>query len=206
MTFDFSKDYILEDDFVKLCSLKVEHYTDLELLSRDKAIWTYFLEKGHGGKQFEVYFNAALQQRKLKTTYPFVVHDKIKKQIAGMTRLYAYDPMFKNIKLGHTWYGKPFRGTGVNKHCKFLLFQFVFEQLKLERIGFGAYASNTVSLAAMKSVGCKQEGELRNLFPSLNGVGRTACALFSILKEEWFQTVKTDLGNKLNTNENSARS
>jgi len=49
----------------------------------------------------------------------------------------------------------------------------------------------------MKSVGCQQEGVLRNLFPALDGNGRTDCALFSILREEWVKEVKAGLGNKL---------
>jgi RimJ/RimL family protein N-acetyltransferase len=36
---------------------------------------------------------------------------------------------FKTLLLGFTWYGKQFRGTGLNKHCKYLLLQFAFETL-----------------------------------------------------------------------------
>ncbi|MEM1120142.1 MAG: GNAT family protein [Bacteroidota bacterium] len=197
MTFDFTQDYFLEDEYVRLEPLQKQHVPLLHDLTLDPAIWTYFLEKGQGGKAYEVYINHALHQRQIKKEYPFVVFDKISKQYAGMTRLYEYANELKTIKLGHTWYGKIFRGTGINKRCKYLLFEFAFEELQVERIGFGAYATNTVSLAAMKSVGCQQEGVLRNLFPALDGNGRTDCALFSILKAEWSGTVKANLKNKI---------
>jgi len=197
MHFDFTKKHILEDKRVRLSPLAKEHFLPLQDLSMDADIWTYFLEKGQGGQQFETYINNAFIQQAFQNEYPFVVFDKSTQQYAGMTRFYNYSSELKTIKLGHTWYGKNFRGTGINKHCKYLLFEFAFDQLQLERIGFGAYATNTISLAAMKSVGCQQEGVLRNLFPALDGNGRTDCALFSILREEWMKGVKTDLGNKL---------
>jgi len=70
--------------------------------------------------------------------------------------------------------------------------------LEVERIGFGAYVSNVVSIAAMKSVGCRQEGVLRNFFPAIEGEGRADCVLYSILKEEWFGREKGKLKNKIN--------
>lgn len=116
---------------------------------------------------------------------------------AGTTRLYAYSEDLKTIKIGHTWYGEKFRGTGLNKHCKYLLFEFVFEKLKLERIGFGAHTDNKISIAAMESVGCKKEGVLRHFIPSLDGKGRTDIILLSILKSEWMNTTKSKLQHKL---------
>ena len=69
--------------------------------------------------------------------------------------------------------------------------------MELERVGFGAHAENKVSIAAMKSVGCKEEGVLRNFMPSLNGKERADIILLSILKDEWFEKVKTELKAKL---------
>jgi hypothetical protein len=37
---------------------------------------------------------------------------------------------FKTLLLGFTWYGKQFRGTGLNKHCKYLLLQFALKLLE----------------------------------------------------------------------------
>ncbi|MEM6801276.1 MAG: GNAT family protein [Bacteroidota bacterium] len=199
MYFDFSQSYVLEDEFVRLTPLLAEDKQALKLLSEDADIWTYFLEKGKGGEDFDEYIQHAFEEKEKGKEYPYVIYDKVKRTLAGMTRFYEYSSELKTIKLGHSWYGKAFRGTGINKHCKYLLFEFAFDELGLERIGFGAYATNTVSLAAMRSVGCKQEGVLRNLFPALDGNGRTDCALFSILKEEWLREGKVNLQHKLRT-------
>ena len=194
---DYSKDYVLEDDYVKLTPLKAGHIEYLLDISKEPNLWTYFLEKGDGVKNLTNYISSTIHEKKLLKEYPFVVFDKIKKQYAGTTRFYDYSSELKTIKLGHTWYGKDFRGMGLNKRCKYLLFQFAFEVLELERVGFGAHLENKTSIAAMKSVGCKEEGVLRNFIPSLDGKGRADAILFSILKKEWFETVKTELKHKL---------
>ncbi|WP_109438400.1 GNAT family N-acetyltransferase [Aquimarina sp. AU119] len=196
--FNFSDTYILEDDVVKLVSLEVEHIKSLLEISNDPNIWMYFFEKGNEIENLTKYVKSAIENRRRKKEYPFVVFDKRKNRYAGSTRFYEFIPDLNTIKLGHTWYGKEFRGTGLNKHCKYLLFEFTFEKLGLERIGFGAYVENEISIAAMTSVGCKKEGILRGFFPSLNGKGRTDAIVLGILKKEWNENVKYELKNKLN--------
>lgn len=198
MLLDFTKFYQLENEYVRLSPLKRKHSSHLKNLSTDADIWTYFLEKGQGGKAFESYINYAFRQHSLTKEYPFIVFDKRTQRYAGTTRFYEYSRNLKTIKLGHTWYGKDFRGTGINKHCKFLLFEFAFEKLKVERVGLEAYATNTISIAAMKSVGCQLEGLLRNSLPTIDGKGRTDCVLFSILRDEWLNGEKIKLENKMN--------
>jgi RimJ/RimL family protein N-acetyltransferase len=96
--------------------------------------------------------------------------------------------------LGYTWYGKKFRGTGLNKHCKFLLLQFAFEKMGIERFELRADARNERSIAAMKAIGCKVDGILRSNMPTreASGVRRDSIVL-SILKEEWLNTVRDNL-------------
>jgi len=194
---DFTKEYILEDDFARLIPLTEEHILPLSKISNDSEIWKYFFEKGNTIENLTEYVRTTLKNKKSEKEYPFAVYDKRTEEFAGTTRLYEYSAILKTIKLGHTWYGKPFRGTGLNKRCKNLLFEFAFEKLGMERIGFGAYSDNLISLAAMRSVGCKKEGVLRNMFPSIDGKGRTDAILMSILKNDWFTKVKPELKIKI---------
>ena len=195
--FDYSENYILEDDFVKLSPLKIEHVEGLLDISNEWNVWTYFLEKGNGQENLTNYVLSTLNNRKLKKEFPFVIFDKVKNEYAGTTRLYDYLTDLKSIKLGHTWIGEKFRGTGLNMHCKYLLLEFAFEKLEVERIGFGAHIDNKRSIAAMKKIGCKEEGVLRNFIPSLDGKGRAHVILLSIIKDEWFNTIKNELQQKL---------
>ena len=140
---------------------------------------------------------SAVKHRKLKKEYPFAIYDKRKKCYAGCTRFYEFLSDFNTIKLGHTWLGKEFWGSGLNTHCKYVLFEFVFDKLGIDRIGFGAYIDNKISIKAMESVGCKKEGVLRDFFPAINSEGRKDAILYSILRNEWSRNAKNKLKNKL---------
>lgn len=197
-TLDFSKNYIIENDRIKLSPLSLKNIDQLAVIANTPQIWTYFLEEGLGKENFIKYIHSAIDEHKQGKSYPFLVFDKSKSQVAGMTRLYDFIPELGTIKMGHTWYGTAFQGSGTNKHCKFLLFEFLFEKIKLERVGFGVHGENLRSIAALKSVGVKQEGVLRNFLNKTNGIGRVDLLHFSILKEEWLTKEKKALKQKLN--------
>jgi RimJ/RimL family protein N-acetyltransferase len=57
-----------------------------------------------------------------------------------------------------------YQRTYVNKNCKYLLLEFAFEKLGMERVGFRANSLNKQSISAMKSIGCTEEGVLRNFY------------------------------------------
>ena len=198
LNFNFKENYILEDDFVKLSPLKIEHVENLLEIANEIDIWKYSFVKGDGVENLTKYIQSTIDSRKAEKDYPFVVYDKIKNQYAGSTRYCEIIPSLKAIRIGYTWYGKEFRGTGLNKHCKYLLFEFAFDKMGAERIGLGAYIENEISIAAMQSVGCQKEGILRGIFPATNGMGRTDGILLSILKNEWNENIKSELKNKLN--------
>lgn len=196
--FDFSKSYILENKKVKLCSLSKEHISKLETLAKSSEIWTYFLEKGKDKESFERYIKNIENQYKQQKHYPFVIFDIVKNEVAGITQLYDFIPELKSIKIGHTWIGKTFQGMGINRQSKFLLFQFLFEKMEIERIGFGVHSENMPSIKALTSFGCRQEGVLRNFLYSTLKNDRVDLLLFSILKAEWFESVKESLQLKIN--------
>jgi RimJ/RimL family protein N-acetyltransferase len=62
----------------------------------------------------------------------------------------------------------------------------------MERVEFRADNSNKRSIAAMKSIGCKEEGILRSTGFNEDGTRRDSIVL-SILKNEWNNTIKTEL-------------
>ena len=114
----------------------------------------------------------------------------------GSTRLHNINHHNRNADIGYTWYGKDFRGTGINKQCKFLLLQYAFETLNLLRVGFKADASNQICIAAMKSLIATEEGVLRQDTLMTNERFRDTIIL-SILKCEWKSQIKTLLSKQL---------
>lgn len=193
---DFSHDYILENDRVLLRPLQPE---DLDVLKEfslnEPELWTYSLVSGAGVENLQAYMNAAFADKAKETAYPFIVFDKRTQRFVGSTRFYDYQSKHNTVQLGYTWYGKESQGTGLNKNCKFLLLQFAFEALGLDRVEFRADNNNKRSIAAMKSIGCNVEGVLRSNCAS--PTGRRDSIVLSVLKDEWFSHVKENLSQKL---------
>jgi RimJ/RimL family protein N-acetyltransferase len=196
--FDYQQEYILEDDCVLLRPLTQEDCKNLLPFSiYQPDLWPYSLVPMAGELNLKHYIDSALQSRADKTAYPFIVFDKRTQEYAGSTRFYDIKLHYQTLQLGYTWYGKQFQGTGLNKHCKFLLLQFAFETMNMVRVEFRADANNERSIAAMKSIGCIPEGILRQDVPIHGDKGRRDSIILSILRSEWETGVKERLKLKL---------
>jgi RimJ/RimL family protein N-acetyltransferase len=197
LNFDPNHEYLLEDERVLLRPVKE---SDLEFLLsfalNEPDTWKYSAISARGEDGMKQYVKDALDGRATGAQYPFIVFDKKTGEYAGSTRFYDIKPAWQTLQLGYTWYGESFRGTGLNKHCKFLLLQFAFEQLGALRVEFRADSRNERSIAAMKSIGCVPEGILRQDMPLCDG-GRRSSIILSILKEEWEGGVKENLMKRL---------
>ncbi len=194
---DFEKEYILENSKVRLEPLRLEHLSAFQVYAlSEPEIWKYSMVSAAGAENMEKYVQKALETRAGQEAYPFAVIEVATGKIAGSTRFYDISLSQKNLSIGHTWYASEFQGTGLNKAAKYLLFSFAFEELGMERVEFRADARNLRSIAAMKSIGCTQEGVLRsNGFAE--GNTRRDSVILSVLKQEWEGKVKDYLGSKL---------
>ena len=195
--FDFKESYVLENDRVRMAPLTLTDIASLQPIAEEDGVWTYFLGASNGKDRLDAYVRDAIAHRKDNTAYTFSIQDKKTKAFIGSTRFFDFDLAHNTVRLGYTWIGNAYRGTGINKHCKYLMFQFAFEEIGFERIGLGAHAQNEVSIAAMKSLGCKEEGRIRNLFPAIHGPGRADAVLLGMLKEEWLLFAKEELKRRL---------
>lgn len=191
---------VLEDEHVLLRPLYAGDYEYLlPFALNERDTWHYSLLRAAGEDGMRNYIDVALAAKAKGTEFPFIVFNKATSEYAGSTRYYDINLPFKTLQLGYTWYGERFRGTGLNKHCKYLMLQFAFEKLGIERVEFRADANNARSIAAMKSIGCTVDGILRANMPTLEGPRRDSIVL-SILKDEWFSSVKNMLAGKIGLN------
>lgn len=190
---DFNHDYILENTRVRLTPLKFDDFDNLvHFATNEPELWTHSLIQADSAEKMKIYIDKAQEGRKNNHSYAFTVFDKKTNQYAGSTRFYDVQIANATLQLGFTWYGKHFQGTGLNKSCKYLLLEFAFDVLKMERVEFRADNENQRSINAMKSIGCVEEGILRSNTYKPNGTRRDSIVL-SILKEEWNNTVKQKL-------------
>jgi len=197
MAFDFNQNLILEDDIVQLRPLQnsdVDNLLDFSL--NQPEIWKYTSIPAQGRENLSNYIKIAVDQRDRRIEFPFIVFDKRTNEYAGSTRFYDIQLANQTLQLGYTWYGTQFHGTGLNKHCKFLLLSYAFEEMEMERVEFRANNLNKHSIAAMKSIGCTIEGVLRSNMKNPDGTRRDSIVL-SILKDEWFGGIKEKLKARL---------
>lgn len=193
MNFDFKENYILENKRVRLEPLKASDFDLLLPFSENEPeIWEFNSGGANGKENLEKYVANALLQRETEKEYPFIVFDKISQKYVGSTRFYAIFLENKTIEIGYTWYGKKYQGSGINKNCKYLLLEFAFEKLNMERVAFAANSKNKRSINAMKGIGCVVEGVLRNCSTDAYG-NRIDATRLSILKSEWSENVKSEL-------------
>ncbi len=163
----------------------------------EQELWKYSLVSAAGEEGLKNYMNIALSARTENKEYAFIVFDKKGNEYAGSTRFYDIQLPYQTLQLGYTWYGKKFQGTGLNKHCKYLLLSFAFENIGMKRVELRADNNNVRSIAAMKSIGCKVDGILRSNMPTRATNVRRDSIVLSILKEEWFGEVKEKLRERL---------
>ena len=193
----FPDDLVLENERVLLRPLMED---DLGILlpfaEQEHDIWQYSLASAAGKTGMSAYIEYAVGQRRLKKEYPFIIFDKEGNAYAGCTRFYNIQLPFLTTALGYSWYGKKFQRTGLNRHCKLLMLTYAFENWGMERVEFQADLRNNKSIEAMKNIGCTVEGILRSTYPIVAG-GRKDSMVLSILKDEWFASVKKNLQEKI---------
>lgn len=198
IAFDNNNVYMLEDERVLLRPLQTDDVENLQRFAYEEPeLWKYSMVNpatSQGGMQ--AYIHQALAAKNEGKEYPFIVFDKVANEYAGSTRFYDINLPFEYMQLGYTWYGKAFQRTGLNRHCKYLLLQFAFETIGLARVEFRADTRNARSIAAMKAIGCIEEGVMRSNMPLASG-GRRDSIILSILKKEWFEKVKNGLQQKI---------
>ena len=183
--FDTSVDLILENERVLMRPLVQEDAVFLApYVKLEPSLWKFALTPILQEQDLEEYIAAAIEARRLKTAYPFIVFDKLQNKYVGSTRFYDLQNNFSTTQIGYTWYSESVWGTGLNEHCKFLLLSHAFDTIGFERVEFRADNRNKRSIAAMQKIGCTTEGILRNHLPTSDGSRRDSIVL-SMLKAEW---------------------
>jgi len=191
-----SKEIVLENDRALLRPMEADDFESLAYFSLNEPdLWTYSLTPANGIENMKLYMSKALDDKAAGTSLPFIVIDKRNGEVAGSTRFYDINVGYSSTQLGYTWYGKKFQGTGLNKNCKYLMLKYAFEDWGMERVEFRADYNNKRSIAAMKSIGCIEEGVLRSNCSS--PAGRRDSIVLSILKNEWEAKVKEKLKGNL---------
>src|SRR5690606_15193058 len=126
----------------------------------------------------------AVKERDKGISYMFAVIDKKTDTIVGCTSFLDISFPHKRLEIGATWYNPTVWRSAINTNCKFLLFQYCFEVLKLNRIQIKTGHENYRSQKAIERIGAVKEGVLRNHMIRKEGIIRHT-VMYSVILEDW---------------------
>ncbi len=180
----FSQEVILEDDTAKLTPLKETDVALLDEIAYHPRIWELGMSDIKNKNDLAAYIQTALNEREQFSSYPFLIFDKKSGAVAGSTRFGSISIPNKRVEIGWTWLHPKFHGTGLNKHCKFLLLRYAFEELKVNRVEIKTDLLNMQSRTAILKIGATQEGIFRKHQVTSTGRERDSI-FFSIINSDW---------------------
>jgi len=159
------------------------HFESLYSAAQYAEIWNFTPTNGIG-ENFNFWFEAAMNAKNHEQQCPYVIRRQQDQKVIGTTRFYDIDMVHSKISIGYTWYSPETWGTSINPESKYLMLQYAFEQLNANRVQLKTDSRNKHSQAAIKKMGAKEEGTLRQDMILPNGIIRDT-VLFSIIKSEW---------------------
>ncbi len=175
---------VIENDRVKLTLLDRANYQNLRGISTEKNLLRYSPSEISTENALKDYIEIAVKGYEHRNTIPFLVYDKATGAYAGSTRFGHIHWKNKTLHIGWTWIGKAFQGTGLNKHMKFLMLCYAFENLGFEKVEFRVDERNQRSRRAVEKLGATLEGILRQDTLMTDGYRRNTCC-YGMLSEEW---------------------
>lgn len=185
----------LEDEQVALLPLCPEHRTALLEAAADGNLWELWYTSVPSVDTIDAYLETACSQQKEGRAIPFVVWHKEQQKVIGSTRFCNLDVSNRRLEIGFTWYAQSYQRTAVNTRCKLLLLQYAFSELGAIAVEFRTHAHNHRSRKAIRRLGAKQDGILRNHRIDEQGRLRDT-VVFSIIQSEW-PTVQFGLSQRL---------
>jgi RimJ/RimL family protein N-acetyltransferase len=159
-------------------------------LAQDQDTWTYFTLNLSDEKSLQEFMNAAFHDKEMNTRRPFTIIDHVTGKIAGSTSMGNISMHDLRLEIGWSWLGKDFRSTGINRHCKYAMMKYAFEELNFERVEFKTDVLNERARTGLRKVGGIEEGVLRSHMTMWNNRRRSS-VYFSVLKNEWQELNET---------------
>jgi RimJ/RimL family protein N-acetyltransferase len=174
----------LEDDYVVLEPLTLEHAPALETATTDGELWTLWFTSAPAPGQAASYIVKALAGQVAGHMLPFAIREKTTGEIIGTTRFYEFAAELPRIAIGYTWYAKRWQKSHVNTACKRLLLKHAFESLDCVAVEFHTDGRNLDSQRAIERLGAHRDGVLRAHKRRPDGTLRdTVC--YSVIASEW---------------------
>lgn len=178
-----SENDILTGNHIQLEPISSKHREGLRNAASHEQIWQYMPHKAIN-KLFDPWFDDCLNKMNSGEQITYVVRHNKCQTILGATAYYNIQLDNKCLALGYSWSSPDVWGSLVNPESKLLMLNQAFESWSINRIEMGTDSRNKHSYNAIKKLGAKEEGVLRQHMILHDGA-ITDTIVFSILASEW---------------------
>jgi N-acetyltransferase len=181
--------------WVRVEPLTAEHISEIAVAAADSdngALWFTSAPTPDGAADW-VHRMLVMQDSDEGVT--FVVRRLSDGMLVGSTSMFRVDAANRRLEIGHTWYSRSARRTGVNSETKLLLLTYAFETLGCIAVEFRTHFFNATSRAAIERLGAKLDGILRSHQLTPDG-SRRDTVVYSVLDIEW-PAVRANLTHRL---------
>lgn len=188
----------LEGTRVRLEPLAQSHQPALVEIGLDEELWRWTASKPvRTADDMTAYIALALAEGDAGRALPFATVDRATGRAVGSTRYAAIEPRHRRLEIGWTWLGSAWQRTAANTEAKYLMLRHAFETLGCVRVELKTDALNGRSRAAIRRIGAREEGTLRQHMITPSGRIRDT-VYYSVLATEW-PKVKAELERRLQT-------
>ena len=180
---------------IRLEPLQRAHAQALVEAGQSEEIWTWMPTRALTVYTVDDWLEKALQAAAQGREYPFAVVRLEDGRVIGSTRYLDVQEDDRTVEIGWTWYSPDAWGGVVNPEAKYLLMRHAFDDWRAIRVALKTDVKNVHSQAAIKKLGARYEGTLRNQRIRPDGTYRDT-VIFSIIESEW-PAVKARLEERL---------
>jgi N-acetyltransferase len=186
----------LEGTHVRLEPLALTHQPALAEIGLDEELWRWVPSlQVRTAEDMTAYIAHALAERDAGRALPFATVDRATGRVIGSTRYTAIEPRHRRVEIASTWLGRAWQRTAANTEAKYLKLRHAFETLGCVRVELKTDALNERSRAAIRRIGAREEGTLRQHMITVSGRLRDT-VYYSVLDSEWV-AVKAELERRL---------
>jgi RimJ/RimL family protein N-acetyltransferase len=185
----------LTGTYIRLEPMRPSHAQALLDAGRDDAIWSWMPARPVTPETMDRWLEKAMEAESQGREYPFVIVRLEDNRVIGSTRYLDVQEADRNVEIGWTWYTPDVWGGVVNPEAKYLLMRHAFDDWRAIRVALKTDVNNLHSQAAIKKLGARYEGTLRNQRIRLDGSYRDT-VIFSVIESEW-PAVKSGLEERL---------
>ncbi|MGA7396833.1 MAG: GNAT family protein [Solirubrobacterales bacterium] len=161
-----------------------DHFDGIAKAIRDGELWKLDVTTVPHPDELGPYFEEARQRFDLGRDLPFATIDVASGEVVGSTRFRQIEAAHRRVEIGATFIGASAQRTHVNSAAKLLMMRHAFDTWQVNRVEYLTDVLNDRSRLAIKRIGARPEGILRNHMQMPDGRIRNS-AIYSVTSEEW---------------------